>query len=67
MSWSEIKDKSATELSRSLAEMREKLRDARFRVGQGQQKNVRLVRHLKRDIARTLTKQKQLSTTPAKK
>lgn len=46
--------------------MREQLRSARFRVSQGQLKDVRQVRSLKRDIARAQTKLQQLSVTPKK-
>ena len=63
MAWSEIKMKAAPELHRQLAALREELRDARFRVNQGQLKNVRHVRSLKRDIARHLTKLQHLSVT----
>lgn len=55
MTIAEIKQKSVTELNRLLQEKREALRDRRFRVAQGQHKDVREIRELKRDIARLLT------------
>lgn len=61
MDWSELKQKSPTELQRLLQEKRELLRDRRFKVAQGQHRDVRELRELKRDIARVLTK---LRTTP---
>jgi ribosomal protein L29 len=56
MDWSELKLKSSTELQRLLQEKRELLRDRRFKVAQGQHKDVRELRELKHDIARLLTK-----------
>lgn len=63
MAWSDITTKAAPELQRQLGVLREELRDARFRVNQGQLKNVRHIRVLKRDIARHLTKLQHLSVT----
>lgn len=59
MDWSELNMKSPTELQRLLQEKRATLRDRRFKVAQGQHKDVREVRELKRDIARLLTKLSQ--------
>lgn len=56
MDWNELKLKSPTELQRLLQEKRELLRDRRFKVAQGQHKDVRELRELKQDIARILTK-----------
>lgn len=56
MDWNELNQKSPTELQRLLQEKREALRDRRFRVAQGQHKDVREIRELKHDIARLLTK-----------
>lgn len=61
MTWSDIKNKTAPELWRELAGLQAQLQTTRFRVGQGQLKDVRQVRQLKRDIAQHLTKLKQLS------
>ena len=55
MDITEIKQKSPVELQRLLQEKRELLRDRRFKVAQGQHKDVREIRELKRDIARILT------------
>ena len=55
MTTAELKQKSETELRRLLQEKREDLRDRRFRVAQGQHKDVREIRELKHDVARLLT------------
>lgn len=62
MDWSEIKQKSAAELERLLQETREHLRDRRFKVAQGQQKDVREIRELKKSVARLLTRIRQAPT-----
>lgn len=54
-SFSELKEKSATEIRKLLAEDREKLRDLRFRISQGAHKGVRDIRKAKLRIARALT------------
>lgn len=51
----ELKQKSETELQNLLKEDREKLRQLRFDLAAGKVKNIRSVRALKKDIARTLT------------
>ena len=51
----ELRKKSKNELQRLLLENREKLRDLRFNLSLGKQKNIREVRYLKKDIARILT------------
>lgn len=56
MDWNELNQKSPNELQRLLQEKRATLRDRRFKVAQGQHKDVREVRELKRDIARLMTK-----------
>lgn len=56
MDFNELKQKSPVELQRLLQEKREQLRDRRFKVAQGQHKDVRELRELKHDIARLLTK-----------
>lgn len=67
MDFTELKQKSAVELQRLLQEKRELLRDRRFKVAQGQHKDVRELRELKHDIARLMTKvndSKNVSTSP---
>lgn len=61
MNYQELKPKTAAELQRELARLRELLRDRRFKVAQGQHKDVRELRELKHDIARLLTRLKELS------
>lgn len=63
MKFSELKNKSAAELNRELTQLRSTLRDRRFKVAQGQHKDVREIREAKTDIARILTRLKELSTT----
>ncbi len=55
MEYSEIKNKSEKELHDMLAELREKLRDLKFRTTQGQLNGVREVRKTKQIVARILT------------
>lgn len=50
--WKDIQTKETPELIRELAASREKLRDLRFRVSQGQHKDVREIRELRVRIAR---------------
>jgi ribosomal protein L29 len=64
MDYKEINQKSPVELQRLLQEKRENLRDRRFKVAQGQQKDVREIRELKHDIARIMTKIGQQTSTP---
>ena len=66
MEWNELKMKSPIELQRLLQEKREQLRDRRFKVAQGQHKDVREIRELKHDIARILTKTSAASTKAEK-
>ncbi len=56
MDYTELKQKSPVELQRLLQEKRDLLRDRRFKVAQGQHKDVRELRELKHDIARLMTK-----------
>lgn len=66
MDFKELRQKSPVELQRLLQEKRDQLRDRRFKVAQGQHKDVRELRELKHDIARLLTKMKQpAGTAPA--
>lgn len=55
MKTSELRQKTKTELQRSLQDFREKLRVLRFDLAAGKLKNVRQVRELKKDIAKILT------------
>ncbi|MEK7637006.1 MAG: 50S ribosomal protein L29 [Patescibacteria group bacterium] len=64
MDWSELEQKSPTELQRLLQEKRELLRDRRFKVALGQHQDVRELRELKRDIARVLTKLQTRTASP---
>ena len=68
MDLKEIKLKSLAELKSLLAEMREKLRDLRFKLAQDSHKDVREIRGVKKTIARILTLIKiQEVKSPAKK
>lgn len=66
MKFSDLKHKSTTELNRELTQLRATLRDRRFKVAQGQHKDVREIREAKTDIARILTRLQELSTTTPK-
>jgi ribosomal protein L29 len=55
MEYKEFKNKSESELHRLLSEMRDKLRDARFKDASKQLKDVRDIRVIKKTIARILT------------
>ncbi len=51
----DLRQKSNEELNQLLSESQKKLRELRFNLASGKVKNVRLVRVLKKDIARILT------------
>lgn len=55
MKFSELKTMSSKELHRQLSEQREKLRTLRFRVTNGQEKDVREIRSTRKRIAHLLT------------
>ena len=55
MEMSELRQKSKDDLQKSLAEEREKLRQLRFDLAAGKVKNIRLIREVKKIIARILT------------
>lgn len=55
MELKEIRAKGPAELNRLKAELREELRDLRFKVTQRQLKDVRRLREVKREIARVET------------
>lgn len=65
MDYLELKDKGPVELQKLLTEQREKLREHRFKVANGQLKDVREIRELRRTIARIMTKLR-MSPTPTK-
>jgi ribosomal protein L29 len=58
MKMTELKEKTDRELDRMLAELRDKVRDMRFKIAARQQSDVREVREAKKDIARILTLRK---------
>ncbi len=55
MRLAELRQKSKGELEKLLLDFRERLRQLRFDLASGKVKNVREIRHLKKDIARILT------------
>jgi ribosomal protein L29 len=66
MDYSELKKKSISELNKTIAEMRDKLRDLRFKDANKQLKDVREIREIRKIISRILTlinKQKNNNTT----
>jgi large subunit ribosomal protein L29 len=64
MDFQELKSKSRSELQKLLVENRERLRERRFKVANGQLKDVREIRELRHLIARILT---LLAKEPTKK
>jgi len=59
MKFKELRQKTISELKRSVEEKREKLRDLRFNLASGKVKNVRELKEVKKDIAKILTILKQ--------
>ncbi len=55
MKTSELREKSDQELDRLLAELRDKVRDMRFKIAARQLSDVREVREARQAIARILT------------
>lgn len=55
MKTSDIRKKTATELTKLLGELKEEVRDFRFSMSGGAKKNVRRARTVRRDIARIKT------------
>jgi len=51
----ELRLKEITELNQLLKDNRKKLDDLRFKIKQGQLKNIREIRLIKKDIAKILT------------
>ncbi len=55
----ELRQKSKAELQKILSDQREHLRNLKFDLASGKVKNVRVIRALKKEIARILTLLKQ--------
>ena len=55
MELKELKTKTIPELHNILSDLRDKLRDLRFKDSNKQLKNIREIRKIKKDIARVLT------------
>ncbi len=55
MKLAELRRKSKDELKKILQDDREKLRQLRFDLSAGKVKNVREIRHIKKEIAQVLT------------
>lgn len=55
MKLTELRRKSKDELKKILQDDREKLRQLRFDLSAGKVKNVREIRHIKKEIAQVLT------------
>ncbi|TSC53222.1 MAG: 50S ribosomal protein L29 [Parcubacteria group bacterium LiPW_72] len=55
MGMKEFKQKSISELQYELASERDKMREFNFKLAQGEVKNVRALRKVKKEIARILT------------
>ncbi|MBI2042271.1 MAG: 50S ribosomal protein L29 [Candidatus Nealsonbacteria bacterium] len=55
MKATEIRQNTKDVLTKSIKDMREKLRSLRFDLAAGKVKNVREIRQIRKDIARTLT------------
>lgn len=55
MKLKELRQRPKTELEKILKDSRERLRQLRFDLASGKVKNVREIRHLKKEIAQILT------------
>lgn len=55
MGMKEFKQKSISELQHELASERDEMREFNFKLAQGEVKNVRALRKVKKEIARILT------------
>lgn len=55
MEFSELKNKSEKELKELLAEKNTELQEMRFKISERQLKNVRLVREIRKTVARIMT------------
>ncbi|MBU2564271.1 50S ribosomal protein L29 [Patescibacteria group bacterium] len=51
----ELRQKSDSELKRTLIDLRDKLRELRFNLAGGKVKNIKEVHQVKKDIAKILT------------
>ena len=62
----EIRDWDNTEIRARLGELREEKFRLRFRMGTMQLENPRMLRHIRRDVARlnTILRERELSKTP---
>lgn len=60
MKITEIRKKTKSQLQELLITKRERLRSLRFDLVGGKLKNVREIRHLRKDIARILTASKEI-------
>ncbi len=67
MKFKELKTKHQAELKKMLPELREKLRDLRFKTASNQLKNIREVRVAKKTIAKILTLLSSADVNVAKK
>lgn len=67
MEFSELTNVSEAELQRRLSGLREQLRDLRFKVSQGQHKDVRDIREIKKNIARIMTRLSVTKIQPSTK
>jgi len=67
MEFKELKNKNQNELHRLLAELRDKLRDLRFKSASGQLKDVRQIRGTRKSVAQILTLLKGGSKTATDK
>jgi len=63
MKWAELKNKSKEELLHDLSETRARLVDMRFKAHAGSLKQVHLIRQIKNDASRILTRLSQLAHT----
>ena len=59
----ELRKKKSSELKKLLQDNQEKLRSLRFDLASGKVKNIREIRMIKKDIARTLTLLKEHAQT----
>ena len=55
MKLSDLRQRTESELKKTIEENREKLRDLRFNLASGKVKNVREIRKLRKEIARIIT------------
>lgn len=63
----ELRRKTIKELQETLAGLRDKLRELRFNLVGGKVKNIKEIRHTKRDIAKILTLLKEYEQNKSNK